>query len=167
MTDRLAFLEGLIGKSYRLGATGPDEFDCYGLAQHIQRNLYAVQMPDLPFVAATTRSQAEAMLNHAERQNWTEVSDAEARDGDIVLMGNVLARDFHLGTFVVPVTAGVVIHVDQGRGVVADDLPALRAIGFTYTRLFRRIPPTSTAPRSSRRTRRPAARRSSSSQPET
>jgi hypothetical protein len=54
-------------------------------------------------------------------------------------MGNVLKRDFHLGTFVVPVTAGVVLHVDQGRGVVADDLPALRAIGFAYTRLFRRV----------------------------
>jgi hypothetical protein len=32
-----------------------------------------------------------------------------------------------------------VLHVDQGRGVVADDLPALRSIGFAYTRLFRRI----------------------------
>ena len=138
MTDRLAILEDLIGKPYRIGATGPDEFDCYGLARHLQRTLYAVDMPVLPFVAATTRAQAEAMLNHEERRNWVEIQDHEARDGDLVLMGNVVKRDFHLGTFVIPVTAGMVVHVDRDRGVVADDLPTLRAIGFNYTRVFRR-----------------------------
>jgi cell wall-associated NlpC family hydrolase len=139
MTDRLTFLGSLIGLPYRVGATGPDAYDCYGLAQHVQRHLYDVEMPALPYVAATTRQQAEAMMLHPERLNWREVPDAEARDGDLVLMGNVAKRDFHLGVFVVPVTAGVVLHVDQGRGVVADDLPALRAIGFAYARLFRRV----------------------------
>lgn len=136
--DRLDLLNGLIGQPYQLGASGPDAWDCYHLTQHLQRELYGYGMPDLPSVAATTRAQAEAMLAHPERGNWREIPDHEARDGDIVLMGNVLRRDFHLGTFVVPTTAGVVIHVDQGRGVVADDLPGLRSIGFTYTRLFRR-----------------------------
>lgn len=138
MTDRLTFLEGLIGRPYRIGATGPDAFDCYGLARHIQAELYAVAMPALPFVAATTRAQAEAMLGHAERENWREISEIEARDGDLVLMGNVIRRDFHLGTFVVPETAGMVLHVDRLAGVIADDLPSLRSIGFNYLRCFRR-----------------------------
>jgi len=37
--DRLAFLESLIGKPYKIGARGPSEFDCYGLARHIQNEL--------------------------------------------------------------------------------------------------------------------------------
>ncbi|KAB7783490.1 NlpC/P60 family protein [Methylorubrum populi] len=139
MTDRVAFLSDLIGRPYRIGATGPDCFDCYGLARHVQATLYDVPMPELPFVAATTRQQAEAMLNHAERQNWREIPEHEARDGDLVLMGNVARRDFHLGTYVVPGTAGVVLHIDKANGVVADDLPSLRAIGFHYLKVFRRL----------------------------
>ena len=137
--DRIAYIDGLIGGGYREGARGPREWDCYGLAQHLQDRFYGYRMPELAFVAATTRAQAEAMFAHPERQNWHEVPDYDARDGDLVLMGNVLKRDFHLGTFVVPEVSGVVVHVDRGRGVVADDLPGLRAIGFTYTRLFRRL----------------------------
>lgn len=128
MTDRIAFLSDLIGRPYRIGAMGPDSFDCYGLARHIQAALYDVPMPELPFVAATTRQQAETMLNHAERQNWREIPEHEARDGDLVLMGNVAGRDFHLGTYVVAGTAGVVLHIRETVGVVANDLPSLRAV---------------------------------------
>lgn len=137
-SERLAFLESLIGRPYRIGATGPDAFDCYGLVRHVQAELYAVPMPELPFVAATTRQQAEVMLGHAERKNWREIQEYEASDGDLVLMGNVAKRDFHLGTFVVPEIAGIVLHVDHGAGVVADDLPSLRSVGFNYLRLFKR-----------------------------
>ncbi|CAO4174946.1 NlpC/P60 family protein [Methylorubrum extorquens] len=139
MTDRVAFLSDLIGRPYRIGATGPDSFDCYGLARHIQAALYDVPMPELPFVAATTRQQAEAMLNHAERQKWREIPEHEAQDGNLVLMGNVAGRDFHLGTYVVAGTAGVVLHIRETVGVVADDLQSLRAIGFNYLRCFTRI----------------------------
>lgn len=139
MTDRTAFLESLIGRPYQIGGTGPEAFDCYGLARHIQAELYAVTMPEVPFVAATTRSQAEAMLGHPERKNWREIPEHEAGDGDLVLMGNVIRRDFHLGTFVVPETAGMVLHVDRLAGVIADDLPSLRSIGFNYVRCFQRI----------------------------
>lgn len=138
MIDRIAFLEDLIGRPYRIGATGPDAFDCYGLARHVQANLYGVSMPRLPFVAVTTRQQAEAMLGHPELRNWCEIPEHKARDGDGVLMGNVAKRDFHLGTYVVPGTAGVVLHINEKCGVVADDLPGLRSIGFHYLRIFRR-----------------------------
>lgn len=138
VTDRLAVLDGLIGRPYALGASGPEAFDCYGLARHVQATLYAVDLPELPRRPATTREQAEAMLAHPERSRWTEVSPTDARDGDLVLMGNVARRDFHLGTFVVPVTAGVVLHTDPRTGVVADDVPSLRGVGWNYLRLFRR-----------------------------
>ncbi|WP_246690210.1 hypothetical protein [Methylorubrum populi] len=46
--------------------------------------------------------------------------------------------DFHRGTYVVPGTAGVVLHIDETDGVVADDLPSLSVISFHYLRIFRR-----------------------------
>jgi len=138
MTERLAFYESLIGKPYRIGARGPHEFDCYGLARHIQNELAGIEMPDVPFAEPTTRAQAEAMLSHPERKAWEEVTEAEARELDLVLMGNVAKRDFHLGTYIVPATTGAVIHIDKAAGVVVDDLPALRASGFNFLRFFRR-----------------------------
>ncbi|MCB5173639.1 NlpC/P60 family protein [Microvirga lenta] len=138
MTDRLAFLEGLIGKPYQIGARGPAAYDCYGLARHIQNELAGVSMPDIGPVEPTTRAQAEAMLSHPERQAWEEVPESEAQDLDLVLMGNVAKRDFHLGTFVRMTTTGAVIHIDKAAGVVVDDIPALRAIGYNHLRVFRR-----------------------------
>lgn len=134
--DRLAFLESLIGRPYKLGARGPEAFYCYSLARHIQRHLAGIEMLDVEFAEPTTRAQAEAMLSHPERQAWAEVPDA--RDLDLVLMGNVAKRDFHLGTYIVPVTTGVVFHIDRTAGVVADDIPALQVSGFNYMRMFRR-----------------------------
>lgn len=137
MSARVAFLAGLIGRPYRIGARGPDEFDCYGLARHVQRELAAVDMPDVAFSDATTRAAAEAMLAHPEREAWAELA-GQPQDLDLVLMGNVAKRDFHLGTFVVPAIAGIVLHIDQRNGVVADDIPSLQATGFNYLRFFRR-----------------------------
>lgn len=136
--DRLDFLESLVGKSYKIGARGPDEFDCYGLARHIQMELGGIDMPDVAFAEPTTRAQAEAMLTHPERQAWEEVTEAEVEDLDLVLMGNVAKRDFHLGTYVKLTTNGAVLHIDHHAGVVVDDIPALRAIGFNYLKFYRR-----------------------------
>jgi cell wall-associated NlpC family hydrolase len=138
MDFSLALLEGLIGKPYKIGARGPDEFDCYGLARYIQLHLADVKMPDVGFAEPTTRAQAEAMLSHPERQAWEEIPEAEARKLDLVLMGNVRKRDFHLGTYIVPATTGTVIHIDKTAGVVVDDIPALKASGFNYLKFYRR-----------------------------
>jgi cell wall-associated NlpC family hydrolase len=136
--DRLAFFESLIGKPYKIGERGPSAFDCYGLARHIQIELADVSMPDVAFAEPTTRAQAEAMLSHPEREAWEEIPEAEARELDLVLMGNVAKRDFHLGTYIVPATTGAVIHIDKAAGVVVDDIPALKASGFSYLKFYRR-----------------------------
>lgn len=52
--ERLAFLEALIGRPYRIGATGPDAFDCYGLARHLQHHLFSYDLPELGAVYVTT-----------------------------------------------------------------------------------------------------------------
>jgi len=136
--DRLAFYESLIGKPYRIGANGEDgSFDCYGLAQYIQRELAGVQLPDVDARPATTRQQAEALLDHPERNNWVQIEEPE--DLCLVLMGNVAKRDFHLGTYVVPSTVGGVLHISKEAGVVFDDMPALKASGWNYMKFYKRV----------------------------
>jgi hypothetical protein len=136
MNDRNAFLSSLIGRPYELGARGEDSFDCYGLARYLQHELAGIEMMEVPFVEASTRAQAEAMLSHPERKLWEEVE--HPRDLDLVLMGNVAKRDFHLGTFIVATTAGGVLHIDRANGVVFDDIPSLKASGFNYLKIYRR-----------------------------
>ncbi len=60
-------------------------------------------------------------------------------DGDLAPMRKVAKNDFHLGTYVVPGTAGVVLHMNETNSVVVDDLPSLRAIGFHYLWIPRHI----------------------------
>lgn len=137
--DRLSYITGVIGRPYRIGARGPDAFDCYGLVRFVLGELQGLGLPDdLGRPIVTTRDQAEAMLSHPERENWMEIPAHEAQDLDLILMGNVLGRDFHLGLFMQAGSNVGVLHVDQTRGVVFDDMPSLKASGFNYLRAFRR-----------------------------
>lgn len=138
MMNKNEFLESLIGTPYKIGATGPDAFDCYGLARHVQIHLAGRKMPLLEIAPLKTRQQTELLLKHPERLLWGEVLESQAREFDLVLMGNVAGRDFHLGTVIVPSTAKQVLHISQYAGVVVDDIPTLKATGFNYLRFFRR-----------------------------
>ena len=39
-------LSDLVGKPYRSGAHGPDEFDCWGLVVYIYRELLGIELPE-------------------------------------------------------------------------------------------------------------------------
>lgn len=95
-------------------------------------------MAEIPFAIATTRAQAEAMLLHPERNLWDEIQDYEARHLDLVLMGNVRKRDFHLGTYIRDGARGGIMHITQANGVVYEMPAALKNSGFAYQKFFRR-----------------------------
>lgn len=136
MNNRIARLRALIGRPYQVGADGPDMFDCYGLARHVLGEVYGVALPPIARETAEPRAAARAILAHPERAAWERVSSA--RDGDLVLMGNIDGRDFHLGVFVADGARRLVLHTDAPTGVVADDWPTLLAKGFHNVRYFRR-----------------------------
>jgi len=136
MSDRIARLRALIGRPYVVGADGPDAFDCYGLARYVLGEIYGVELPTIAREAAEPRATARAILGHPERVMWERV--APPQDGDLVLMGNVDGRDFHLGVFVADGARRLVLHTDAPTGVVADDWPTLLAKGFHNVRYFRR-----------------------------
>lgn len=129
--EQRSALEGMIGKPYQIGASGPEAFDCYGLAREVQR-LALVDMPQVERVS----DYVETLRDHEERNRWQLVDRPE--EFDLVLMANVVRRDRHIGVYIRPGNAGVVIHAIDHMGVCLHDLQALRAMGMNEIRFYRR-----------------------------
>ncbi len=141
MLDKNATITKLIGKPYQIGARGPDFYDCYGLVRHVQMELAGISMPNISFAKPTTRAMAEEMLSNPERKSWEEIDEFHIKEYDLILMGNVAKRDFHLGVFIIPTTVGYVLHTEEADGVRLDDIQTLKVTGFNHLRVFRRKGP--------------------------
>lgn len=95
------------GKPYAAGGTGPDSFDCSGLAQYAYRQAGI----SLPRTASQQRSAARG------------VAQSDARPGDLIFFSNG-GRVYHVGIFMrrQPDVGGPAV---RGRGPAADDLDHL------------------------------------------
>ena len=107
MHDRKAYLSALIGKPYRTNASGPDAFDCEGLARVVMRDLFGVTLPCVEDVLA-------------QRARWTRLE--LPRDGAVMFIG-VGDSDRHVGVYL---RDGGVIHAVEGHGVLFDTLQTLK-----------------------------------------
>lgn len=116
-SERVAYLNGLIGKPYVGGEMGPSRFDCYGLARQLQRDFWGRALPRFQLPGSSSRvAVASAIAAHPERDRWTDV--AEPVDGAIVVMARQDCG-FHMGCWV-DLDGGLVIHTLEQTGVVAD-----------------------------------------------
>lgn len=138
MMDRAAFIEGLLGRPYRLGAQGPDAFDCWSLTRYVQEQLFGRTLAIVDVPAERTEDEAvraawwmPAAL--AERRRWTEVPHEE--DGCLVTMTQAMERT-HTGTWL-DIDRGLVIHALPGRGVDAEPLSDMAAVGWGGFRFWR------------------------------
>lgn len=133
MTDRAAFLNGLVSRPYaREGA------HCWSLVVEVQRALFGRELPPVSLVAPSdARSLAQHFAYHPERERWREVADAE--DGAVVLMSRTAsrhARDIHAGVYLVCDGRGLVWHADAPHGVEAVSLAELRLVRRFEPRFF-------------------------------
>jgi hypothetical protein len=80
----------LIGKPYKSGATGPDEFDCIGLVRYYFKQQFNIELPDYQLVEGTPRE----LWAFVKATGWHRVTDG-AQDRDIMLMENWAGR--HVG----------------------------------------------------------------------
>ena len=134
MTDRTAFLSGLIGQQWS------PERTCWHVAALVQATLFDRVLPhvDVP-PSPTWRWMIETIANHPEHSNWVEVlapvpNMIPAPDGALVAMGRS-DRAAHIGVWLAP--ERLVIHCDQKIGVVAETVPTLRAAGWGRIRFYR------------------------------
>lgn len=112
-SERAEFLGRLIGRPYLAGASGPEAFDCYGLAAHVLTHVFAVDLPSRA-IGPVTAFRA-----------WSLIPGPV--DGAIVLMNN--GRGRHIGVWLAP--EGGCLHALDGVGVVLDDLAGLALRGFS------------------------------------
>ena len=108
--ERSLFLRGLIGRRYSAGATGPDKFDCYGLATLVLRELFETALP----------ARGGGLGDH---RGWRQ---CPIQDGALCMMKNPRGR--HVGVYLGPERG--MIHALESPGVVFDDDFAFAFRGF-------------------------------------
>lgn len=114
---RAEHVNELLGRPYEAGATGPDSFDCYGLARHLQAVFFGRELPLFTMPAEAGRfAVASAISVHPERTRWVEV--AEPQDGAIAVMSRQDVG-FHLGVFL-DIDGGIIVHAIEIQGVSAE-----------------------------------------------
>jgi cell wall-associated NlpC family hydrolase len=130
--DRRQLLSSLIGKRWAANGRGPNEFDCWHLARHIESRLFGRELPSVDVPDAPGWAwMLQAIGAHPEQANWLERPQANglisAGDGALVLMARA-QRAAHIGVWLLPEQG--VIHCDQTSGVVLQDAATLRAAGW-------------------------------------
>ncbi len=124
-----------IGRPYRVGADGPDAYDCWGLARAVQREHYGIE---LPVIAEVDRDEmlavARAFRGHPEVSRWDMVG--EPRDGDLVTLGRGTVSH-HIGIYV-EADGGGILHAVRGAGVIWSRPSALRGAGWQILGIWRR-----------------------------
>lgn len=115
--DRAAYLNTLLGRPYAAQAMGPDAFDCYGLARHLQREFFGRELPLFSLPADAGRfAIASAIAIHPERARWDRVE--VPADGNVVVMARQDCG-FHMGVWLA-LDGGVIVHTLEQTGVVID-----------------------------------------------
>jgi 6-phosphofructokinase len=97
MADRDDILGSILGKPYRLGAQGPQEFDCYSATRFVQRELFGRAMPAFTMPETAGRwAIASVIAVHPERMQWREI--ARPCEGALVTMARN-TQGYHIGTW--------------------------------------------------------------------
>lgn len=138
MDDRSHLLRSLIGKRWAANGRGPDAYDCWHLARHLEQSLFDRRLPDVEVPNDPTWSwMLGAFEAHPECRNWIERPQANglitAADGALVLMARV-KRAAHVGVWLLPEQR--VMHCDQVSGVMFEDPATLRASGWRKLMFF-------------------------------
>lgn len=83
----------LIGKPYRAGSSGPDEFDCIGLVRYYFRQRHGVELPDYRLEEGSPKE----LWRFVRSTGWRRVDQPPAED-DVVTMDGLDGR--HVGVMI-------------------------------------------------------------------
>ena len=115
---------------------GPNEFDCWQFACHVERELFGRDLPSVDVPADPSWDwMLQTIAAHPEQANWLERPQGliSVGDGALVLMARV-QRAAHIGVWLLPEQG--VIHCDQTSGVIFEDAGTLRATGWRKLRFY-------------------------------
>jgi cell wall-associated NlpC family hydrolase len=123
----------LVGKPFKAGAEGPDEFDCWGLVMHVQAML-GRSLPRLAVnVREAPRDQWATIRELVQRSDWHKVE--RPQDGDVLLMIGANGLP-HVGV----VIGNRLLHAegdDRTGSVRSDPLDMLGRMGYGHLEAWR------------------------------
>lgn len=135
MTDEQwqALVKRLIGKPFRLGARGPDEYDCWGLVEAVFLARGLPSPGDWQAGALTSPMICKIMGTELETGPWIRVETSEP--GDMLAMST--GKRFH---HVAPVTPLGILHTDHRQGAICVSQVRLRRMGYQRIEAYRWAP---------------------------
>ena len=95
---------------YKLGADGPEDYDCWNFVRWIWRDHYGIDMPALPTPGDMTE-QLRLFATNVSELGWKQV--AEPKNGDGVLFVRAKAG-IHVGIYIGDLSPPRVLHNDDG-----------------------------------------------------
>jgi hypothetical protein len=105
-----AYVRSVLHAVYREKATGPDAFDCWGLAHHCQRCLFDRELP----IAGTESFEeiVRILRDPVIQASWP--MEHQPSHGALVVFYSAPER--HVGTWL-SIDGGGVLHIAEGAGV--------------------------------------------------
>jgi cell wall-associated NlpC family hydrolase len=125
----------LLGKPFKLGADGPSAYDCYGVVRVVLWKGFDIWMPTIQRMDINHYGLARRLLEPEVVEDWIEVPNG--KNGDVMVMGNVDGRDYHLGLRLRFGNNHMVLHTEEKIGVVLDDIQTLSVRGYHKIRYRR------------------------------
>lgn len=123
----------LIGRPYKLGAQGPDAFDCWGFVRYAF--IHHLGVPDMPQVHVGESNNFSTIRDSAAKSGWHPVATRSPLENDVVLMDSFIGK--HIGLVAKANHKLGVLHCVEGVGVTFNEFYQLRSLGFknlTYWR---------------------------------
>lgn len=128
--ETVTYVNSVVGRPYGRGAVGPEEYDCRGIAQEAERELFGRDLQILDQGLSGTRAGAIAAASALLRSDWQEA--VSPSHGDLVTMRG---DELHIGVYL-DIDRGGVLHSIEGCGVRFDALDTLPALGFHRPRFY-------------------------------
>lgn len=123
-----------IGLPWARDGEGPDAYHCWSFVRHILAAHFDLAVPRIPY-SEDLIALARVFRDHPERRRWDEVSMAEVRPGDAVLLRQA-RYPIHIGVWLAE-DGGGVLHCSRDSGVVYQSSRALRVNGWQIAGIYR------------------------------
>jgi hypothetical protein len=136
---REAFLNTLIGRPYKKNAKGPEAYDCWHVAVHVEDVMFGRIAPNIEVPENLSWPWLiQQFKTHPELDNWVEVLQPPnglitAADGAMVLMARN-KQPAHCGVYFQRERS--VLHADERDGVVFQDIPTLKMNSWAKLRFY-------------------------------
>lgn len=124
-------IEELVGLPWAMGKCGPSEYDCWGLLRHIYKKFKGISLKHASNFETLDVSEYSRIIEE-ESSKWDELKKPTHLCAVAVARNRFLS---HVGIFI-DMDGGLILHSEQGRGVVIEPASQLRKNGFKTIKYY-------------------------------